>query len=432
MNPPVARPVLREQRGKTAAWILWVVSLLLAASGLALLLQNLPRLSFTRVQLPGPFSGVVLGLGYATLGLVIVRHRPRHIIGWLFLLMALPAALALFAEQYALFSVFARSGGPLPGMALMAWLSGWLGYLMFPVGVALPCMLFPDGRLISRRWRAVLWLAILASVAVSLSAATQPGRITVYTTVSPIRLPVTNPLGVEHGTFLSILDNAWLLATVTLFASLSAPFFRYRGATGLERQQIKWFAFGAMLTLLLSPLAFSGPNWVGNLVVSMAILLVPVATALAILRYRLYDIDLIIRRTLVYTILTAILGALYLVTVIGLQELLQRVTGQRSPAAVVASTLLIAALFTPLRRRVQNLIDRRFFRRKYNAEQTLADFARFARDEVELERLAAELLRVTVEAMQPERVTLWLAPIRADFSGVPKLPPGSGPNFRYP
>ena len=193
---------------------------------------------------------------------------------------------------------------------------------------------------------------------------------------------------------------------------------RYRNAQAIEREQIKWllyagafFAVTYALTFFLTPVDESQSGW-GNLWFVLSILLIPIAIAIAILRYRLYDIDVIIRKTLVYGLLTALLAFVYFGSIVLLQTLFDHLTGQQSPIIIVISTLLIAALFTPLRRRVQDVIDRRFFRKKYDAAQVLADFARHARDETDLDSLTAELARVVGETMQPERVNVWLADSR--------------------
>jgi hypothetical protein len=182
---------------------------------------------------------------------------------------------------------------------------------------------------------------------------------------------------------------------------------RFRRANGIERQQIKWLAYAAVfLAIALSASFVSSYEGVAYLVIA-ALLCVPLAVGIAILRYRLYDIDVLINRTLVYGALTAALALVYIGSVVLLREVLAPLTGSSEPA-IVASTLAIAALFNPLRRRIQNLIDKRFYRRKYDAAKVLAAFGTTVRDETELERLTAELLRVVDETMQPEFVGLWL------------------------
>jgi len=223
---------------------------------------------------------------------------------------------------------------------------------------------------------------------------------------------VPNPIG-----FLSVDSFPFPLWAVLLLSfaalSVSSLFVRYRRARIVEREQIKWLLYAAALFLLVYSISFVLSDLrdefidLVNLLLSFVILLLPAAIAIAILRYRLYDIDVIIRKTLVYAVLTGLLGLVYFGVVLLLQSILDSVSGQESPLVIVISTLVIAALFAPLRKRVQAVIDRRFFRKKYDTQQVLAQFARTARDEVSLEALTAELTHVVQESMQPEQVSLW-------------------------
>ena len=231
------------------------------------------------------------------------------------------------------------------------------------------------------------------------------------------RLP--NPIGfIPDRVWLGPILIVWGIGLITLvFASLASLFLRYRRASVGERQQIKWLLYAAAVFAVSYALNYflstagqwgSASGWLDLLFV-VSILTFPMAIAIAILRYRLYDIDVIIRKTLVYTVLTALLALVYFGGVVLLQRLVGALTGvEQSPLAVVVSTLVIVVLFTPLRRRIQDFIDRRFFRKKYDAQQVLARFALTARDETDLERLTAELARVVQETLQPERVSVWL------------------------
>jgi hypothetical protein len=208
----------------------------------------------------------------------------------------------------------------------------------------------------------------------------------------------------------------WLIGLIVLtLLCAAAPFVRYRRATGVEREQIKWLFYACGLFAIVyvpSGLDLGGTDTylegILGVLFTLAIMAIPAAIAVAILRYRLYDIDVIIRKTLVYGALTGLLALVYFGSVVLLQGLFEALTGQSSPIIIVISTLLIAALFAPLRRSLQRAIDRRFFRQKYDAQRVLAQFAKTARDEVELETLTAELLRVTRETVQPENVSIWL------------------------
>ena len=295
-------------------------------------------------------------------------------------------------------------------------------------------LLFPDGRLPSRRWRIVAWAALLGAMALALADVFKPGTLYTYPWVE-------NPfgwVGVIDGTYttyqflaaLSLLGMS-LLAASTLAALFSLT-LRLRRAGADERQQLKWFLFAAvpavvclsvvllqnMVYNLTSELLYGNPvellPWkVWNYILYVevfALLIVPVFTYIAILKYRLYEIDIIINRALVYGSLTTMLVALYFGGIVVLQRVFVALTGQKSTLAVVASTLLIAALFTPLRRRIQAFIDRRFYRRKYDARKILEAFSATLRDETDLDALSDDLVGVVGETMQPAHVSLWLRP----------------------
>jgi hypothetical protein len=299
-------------------------------------------------------------------------------------------------------------------------------------------LLFPDGRLPSRHWRLVAWIAVLAAALTVLGDAFAPGQLRTHPYIE-------NPFGVVGviGSGLttyeffaaSLVLGTALLLMISLIA-LCSLFLRVHRARGDERQQLKWFLYAAVPAVIsLSPalldamlLHFSSnfllfnTAYNYNVIVSwdfltysiyvavFAALIVPVFTYIAILKYRLYNIDILINRTLVYGSLTATLIALYFGGIVLLQTLFVALTGQQSTLAVVASTLLIAALFTPLRRRIQSFIDRRFYRRKYDARKTLEAFSAQLRDETDLEALNNDLIGVVRETMQPEHVSLWLRP----------------------
>jgi hypothetical protein len=226
---------------------------------------------------------------------------------------------------------------------------------------------------------------------------------------------VANPIGfLPEGTEFPM--TPWLIGlTVMTLLCAAAPFVRYRRAAGVEREQIKWLFYACgLFALVYVPFGIDlgGTNTylesISGVLFVLAMMAIPAAIAIAITRYRLYDIDVIIRKTLVYGVLTGLLALVYLGTVVLLQSVFEAISGQQSAISIVISTLIIAALFTPLRRRVQSGIDRRFFRQKYDAERVLAEFAQTARDEVELETLTAEVARVAQETVQPESISIWL------------------------
>jgi hypothetical protein len=419
------------------AWSLWVVCVALIALALLLdfLTADVPLPPGERLLRLGPGLAVltgVLSLAYPTVGALIASRLPTNPIGWIFCSVGLLYGVRRFTgayADYALFENIALSGGE-----SAAWFSTWIG----PAGLTLAgtflMLLFPDGRLPSRRWRIVAWAALLGAMALALANVFKPGSLYAYPWVE-------NPfgwVGVIGGTYTSyqFLAALSLLGMSLLAASTLAALFllilRLRRAGADERQQLKWFLFAAVPAVVclsvvlvqdvlynLTTELLSGSTvellpwevWNYILYVAMfALLIVPVFTYIAILKYRLYEIDIIINRALVYGSLTAMLVALYISGIVVLQRVFVALTGQTSTLAVVASTLLIAALFTPLRRRIQSFIDRRFYRSKYDARKILEAFSATLRDKTDLESLNNDLVGVVRETMQPEHVSLWLRP----------------------
>jgi hypothetical protein len=354
----------------------------------------------------------VIAAAASPVGAVIAWRRPENPIGWIICALGLNSAIEHFASQYAIYALLANPGA-FAGGAALAWLSSWfwvpgIGLFVFLL------LLSPNGRLPSARWRWLAWLCVLALTVGTISAAFLPGS------VEWIR-PIENPLGIEGaggllGPVASVsekLENGGL----ALVAAASL-LLRLRVARGEERQQIKWFAYAATVVSVSLILTYtvSGAvgarwiSWVGYGIVLSSTLGLPIATGAAILRHRLYDIDLIINRTLVYGALSVLLGLAYFVGVTATQAVFQAITGEeRLPQlAVVVSTLVIAALFSPLRRRIQSIFDRRFYRNKYNARKTLDDFSARLRDETDLDTLRSGLIGVVAQTMQPAHIGLWL------------------------
>jgi hypothetical protein len=310
-----------------------------------------------------------------------------------------------FSAEYAIYTLQAQPETLIGGEAA-AWILSWAWILAVGLIVFL-VLLFPDGRLPSRRWRWFAWLSLLLTFTGAVWGAFAPGAILSLGQIN-------NPLGVEG------LPNVWKLTQTLMltliFVSSTSLFMRLRRASGVERQQIKWFTYtgvvassSALLTYSISePLGALWLKWVGYIVMQVALIGMPISMGIAILRYRLYEIDTLINRTLVYGSLTVTLIALYFGGIVVLQRVFVLLTGQQSTLAVVASTLLIAALFTPLRRRIQSFIDRRFYRRKYDARKTLETFSATLRNETNLDTLSDDLVGVVRETMQPAHVSLWL------------------------
>lgn len=357
-------------------------------------------------------------LAFPAIGALIVSRRPGNTVGWIFCAIGLGTAATSFSAGYVQHALATYADAQ-----VATGLVDVMGNTVWPLNLGLGSVLlflFPDGRLPSRRWRFVLWLNVAAIVVSSLSALFHPGSME---HVNGKGL-VPNPIGIPGaGPLLDAVNNLAqsLFAWLALVAVISV-IVRYRRSAGTQRQQIKWFAFGATLLVvfilggiaLVQAVTPSGQDFsnsfIGNMGFVLGFVMLPVGAGIGVLRYRLYDIDLIINRTLVYGSLTLILAAVYFAGVIGAQAVMQALTGQTKPQPVliVGSTLLIAALFSPLRRRVQRLIDRRFFRAKSDAVYTLEQFAVTLRGELNLAELNAHLVGVVEETMQPAQVSLWL------------------------
>jgi hypothetical protein len=396
------------------AWSLWALTLVLTA--LSLLLLALNR-SEPNVYLYDFWAEYTLGaLSFSTVGAFVASRRPENPIGWIFCALGLYSGVGHFAGQYAIYAILARPDA-LPGGTALGWIHDWsyvvaIGLLVFLF------LLFPDGRLVSGRWRWFAWFTVAALTVQTIWAMLQPGPMS---GLGPIR----NPLGIEvaTGTLESALNlvTGVLMAAVGLIAAASM-FVRLRRAEGVERQQIKWFAYAAAV-LVCSAILYtvssvyqlvSAPwiTWVGWALTLASILGTSVAVGVAVLKYRLYEIDTLINRTLVYGSLTALLALVYFGGVAITQAIFHALTGQEEQPqlAIVVSTLVIAALFTPLRRRIQSFIDRRFYRSKYDAAKTLEAFSAKLRDETDLDALSDDLVGVVRETMQPAHVSLWLRP----------------------
>lgn len=390
-----------EVKADKLAWLLAALTLALNSSAVLLGLLNGYN--------PWSLLFLVTAVSAAIVGGVIGWRQPANRVGWIIAGFALCFTLGEFSRQYTVYAVFTQPG-TLPFTPLMAWPVYWI---WFPGLICLLVFLplyFPSGRLVAPRWRIVVWLALLVTIVVSGLAAVTPGDV---------EIPAyPNPLGIEQTIGINLRDERIALVAVLLWLGLgtmaaASLVIRYRQARGAERQQIKWFTYAMALLIafmIIHQLFLQTrlPEPLSTILLTLPLQGIWLAVAVAVLRYRLYDIDLIIRRTLVYSLLTGLLALFYFGSVILLQSLFTAITGEQSSIAIVLSTLAIAALFNPLRHRLQSIIDRRFYRQKYDAAQTLTTFAVTARNEVELDQLTAELLRVVQKTMQPKHSTLWL------------------------
>jgi len=356
-------------------------------------------------------------LAFPLVGALISSRRPGSPIGWICLIAGLFWMLIILADASDAYEL-ARTGTVTSSVTLDA-LTQWIW--VPPVGLLgiYLILLFPDGRLPSRRWRPFAWFAGAVIILTSVAVTTSPGPL-------PDHPGMSNPFGLEgHSIVAQTLLSAPLLLPICILAAAFSLVWRYQHSGGEVRLQIRWVAFAASLVgvayavtlvgeLFLIPEALiteqGPPLWLA--LIQDAVLIsyagVPIAVGFAVLRYRLYDIDVLINRTLVYGSLTAMLVAVYIGGVVGLQAVLRVISGQESTLAVVVSTLAIAALFNPLRRRVQAFVDRRFYRKKYDARKTLEAFSGRLRDETDLHTLRKDLMDVVKETMEPAHVSLWV------------------------
>jgi hypothetical protein len=383
------------------AFALWLISVAMLAF-VAVLPLIQPGI---QLQNDDPMIGVAM-LGIATVGALVAVRRPQHPIGWILLVIGLCALLSGFSMAFVDW-VASQGIATAFGTVLAVWLTGWTWILALGLLISFLLLLYPTGHLPSRRWRLIGWLEGVWLGAITILAAFGPGEAG---TPNPLALP-----GLRH----IPMEPFLLFGIFVLAIGVVAQIMRFRNGTSAERQQLKWLLYPTALftgvTILDAIAPAIGlaqvPGYVKtyDIIIGIIFLLFPLAIGIAILRYRLFDIDVIIRKTLVYAALTATLALVFLGGVALLQQVVGRLTGtENSPVVIVISTLLIAALFSPLRRRIQDFIDRRFYRRRYNAEQALEEFAATARNETDLEALTGKLVEVINETMQPERVSLWL------------------------
>jgi hypothetical protein len=403
---------MSQRTAARLAWGLWAVSALLIAGGVALIAAGWGIQTPAEDLGPTDLGFLVATVTFPTVGAVVASRRPNESIGWLFCATGLVFAADGFAPHYADYALYANPG-TLPAGQWFAWATGWLDPLFFS-SMLLILLLFPTGQLPSHSWRPALWLLLLVVAVVVPLAAIRPGPIFEDT------LPVENPLGIER----LAPASAWSDITVAIammvavLASASSIIVRFLRAGGQERQQVKWLAYAASLLISSGVLVMlsDGTNTpleaVATAAIGFAFAGVPLAAGIAILRYSLYDIDRIINRTLVYGLLTAVLALTYFGLVIGLEALLEPFTGG-SDIAIALTTLVVAALFLPARRRIQDAVDRRFNRSRYDAAKTLEAFSARLRDEVDMETLQGDLIAVVNETVQPAHVSLWLRDARA-------------------
>jgi hypothetical protein len=387
--------VAEEVAVKRLAWGLWALFVLLCVVTVVIIAS---------VGGDDDEALSALLIGYVTVGVMIASRDPRNLVGWLLLAVGLAWALQGLGEAYVMM-VDAPSRGVVGLVAQSCW------YIWFTlIGIAVP-LLFPTGRLLSPRWRPAVWITASALVLSIVGAGLEPARL-------DLSVPVPNPL-VASGWLAQVAEvvvvTGNLLAAIAFGLAAASLVVRVRRSRGTERAQLKWFALvgvlaTGVLAIAMLEVLFPGgwrkyPGAFGwNAFLLLAIVGIPAATGIAILRHGLYDIDVVIQRTLVYGALTATLALGYLMGVL----MAQQIVGAESSFAIAVSTLAMAALFRPARARIQALVDRRFYRRRYDARQTLEQFGSHLRDELDLEALGSDLRSVVRETMQPASVSLWL------------------------
>jgi hypothetical protein len=404
-----------RHRARVLSWALAGVAALVLAAALILLGLNASRAGPGRIGLYGILA-VAVGL-YSGAGRLIASRLPGNAIGWLLGLIGLSLAATMLSEQYALHGV-AIAPGSLPAARLAGWFSDALA-LLTVVQLSFLVLLFPDGRLPSRRWQPVSW-AMFAVMAGALAAQLQAG-----TTVSggftnaldAAGASYPNPLGIfpRHGWFGALIAAFFVLAVITWVLSVASVFVRRRGASAERRKQLAWLGYVGVMTavwaavLLVAGLLTNGANsWIGTLIWGFLVLTpvagIPLACVVAVLKYRLYEIDRLISRTVAYAIVTGLLVGVYA----GLVLLATAVLPRHGSIAVAGSTLAAAALFTPLRSRVQHVVDRRFNRTRYDAELMITAFAARLQDATDLDAVRTDLTSTVHQALEPAHLSLWL------------------------
>jgi hypothetical protein len=382
----------RTQIGARLAWGLCAVSLTLVVLGLVYEVWTHSLLAALANHAPN----AIWAVSFPVVGALIATHRPRNPIGWLFCAVGIFQGLLIAAEAYSDYAL-RIAPGTVPGGLLANWVAQWVWAPSVGLLVTFVPLLFPDGRLPSPRWRPVAWLSALSIVLTC-------GLYGVL--LWPLRAVIDrDPVELLTAGQAIVLNSSFPFMVLCGLACLTALAVRFRRARGIERQQLKWLLFAAAITVVILSLSLL----VNRLWLLPLLPAIPVAAGIAILRYRLYDIDRIISRTLAYGLLTVILGGCYAALVLGLGQLL----GRDSPLVVAGATLAVAALFQPARRRIQQAVDRRFNRRRYDAVKTIEAFSTRLREQVDLDTLSAELLAVVDQTMQPISLSLWLRPVSA-------------------
>ncbi len=376
------------------AWSLFGLSVLAAGAALALwaVTRSLEVSNITE----GADAGAILAfLVYAAVGALIVSRSFGNRVGWIFLAIGLVFEVGLLAQEYAVYAL-RWSPGSVPGGSWAGLLADFLLIALFGFGTML-LLVFPTGGLLTRRWRVVAWLSVSSLLVLLLGTALQPGTLESVTGAA-------KPIEVDFPLF-SASGWAWPAILLAGLLAIVSVVVRYRRGDTVERQQLRWFV--AAVPIFLAGIFWAPSSNLLASIIALGLAAPPVAAGIAIFRYRLYDLDLVIKRTLVYAVLSALLLGLYFGIVITLQQIFSSFAGG-SDLAIAGSTLAVAALFRPARGWIQGFVARRFYRRRYDAQRTLEAFSARLREEIELDSLTGELRQVVAETLQPAHVWLWL------------------------
>jgi len=401
------------------------ISIALAATGFVFFLAITWRSGQFAIDANGT-GGFVLGLTFSVVGAIVASRRPQNPIGWIYLAIGLSQSLSVFTFPYAGYGLIVAPGS-LPMADVVSWVAAWIwapGLVLF---MTIALLLFPDGRYLSPRWRLVGAAAIGAMVLMTVPVAVLDwplrGAALIQETDAASGAPIDLPFAIQ-------LVGLGIVAAAAV-ASLASLVLRWRRAQGIERAQLKWLAFAVSVEIpvlfgitflpLLFPMLSDIDPRLGAMVTLVTTPLIPVAIGIAILRYRLYDIDRIISRTVSYAVVTLMLAVVFIGVVLGLTAVFESFTGGNT-VAVAASTLIVAALFQPLRRRVKDRVDRRFDRARYDGQRTADAFASLMRDETDLGAVADDLTSVIDRVLAPRDTTLWINERRTGSVTDPAVP----------
>lgn len=400
-------------------WALAAACIVLAAVAFGLFNRNSAAIAVPAAQYPRPMN-MTMAVTFPLVAAVILASRPRHAIGWIFMVIGAGQAVSQISKQYAFYALEVVPG-TLPGGVLAFWIQEFVWFPSFCLFILL-LVLFPDGKPLTPRWRRFVgWIGasfVVFCLSIIIESQTDPMQ------VGFLPEPV-DPFGPGD----TIFDLAVFMMLFSVPVAVAGLVKRLRRAGGVERQQLKWFSFAGLVFVVVFIVLSVLSAWpvleesivdsaayqialrASQILFPITVALFPLAVGLAIQRYRLYDIDLIIRRTMIYSLVTLVLGLVFGITVMFSQQIIFRLTSQQeSELATVLSTLFIAGLYSPLRERIQQGIDRRFYRQKYDAEQTLAAFGAEIQNEVDLDALVVKVEAVVAETLQPEIVQLVLLP----------------------